>query len=654
MTFKEVAIKNFKINIRKYFSFFLCSSFSIMIFFVYSTLLFNKDLANEQNYDMIIILFYISLTAVTIFSIFFINYAHSAFIKSRDKEFGVYLTLGMNSRDLQKIITIENLIIILSSLTVGIVSGLLFSRLFQMVVLKILGITQISYSFDYRSLVLTVAVFLVIFITVILSGNFITRKLDISDLIKKSRKKDKANNDSKVLGLVGIGTMIISLIMLIVICNNEQLRTHPLIVVMYFVVSFAGAYMTISYVGSSLLNLVKNSSYYFNNILSITQINHKFNQNKKIIFILSILSSMTITLVASPMSLYNLSTSIAEMNQVNNIEFVQLSGINNLSETELNSLLNKGKINPEKIMQTEFISLDIQGDYGQYDVIKSKPIVSQDTYNSITNSNIQLEKREALNIITVWQPGNHGIDPSSDITFSDGSKMFTFIVKDSIHSEWIANGESYKSSSGIVINNDDYNNMKNTIEPNRIGLYTGIKYSNWKGTKDIVDMLENQLSRKNEELPNDMKQLSAFFNVISTVKNYEDLKNGYSFFIFITLIMGLLFFIAGGSVLFFKQYTELNNDKVRFFKLYKIGISEKEAGKVIAKELRVTFFTPPIVGSLLGYCFIYYLTFLFGGGDIIKEFMLNVTYVVIVYFLFQAGFYLITKKKYTDEILSDL
>ena len=118
--------------------------------------------------------------------------------------------------------------------------------------------------------------------------------------------------------------------------------------------------------------------------------------------------------------------------------------------------------------------------------------------------------------------------------------------------------------------------------------------------------------------------------------------------------MGLLFFIAGGSVLFFKQYTELNNDKVRFFKLYKVGISEKEAAEVIAKELKVTFFTPPIMGSSLGYCFIYLLTFLFGGGEIVKEFMVNVTFVVIVYFLFQVVFYNITKRKYTDEILKDL
>ena len=51
MTFKEVVIKNFKGNMRKYLSYFICSSFSIMIFFMYSTLVFNEKLNKSPSVE---------------------------------------------------------------------------------------------------------------------------------------------------------------------------------------------------------------------------------------------------------------------------------------------------------------------------------------------------------------------------------------------------------------------------------------------------------------------------------------------------------------------------------------------------------------------------------------------------------------------------
>jgi len=280
--------------------------------------------------------------------------------------------------------------------------------------------------------------------------------------------------------------------------------------------------------------------------------------------------------------------------------------------------------------------------------------VSQDNYNSVTGEKVQLKKGEALNVITDWRPGYHGINPQSTLNFHEGSRTFTFKVTESKVSKWIANVEAYKSSSGIVLNNEDYNYIKNNITVQNIGVIHGLSFKSWKNTGAIVGKLIDELNKKNENLQGKEQKINSCLKVTSVVKNYESSKRGFSFFIFVTIIMGFLFFIAGGSVLFFKQYTELNNDKRRFIKLFKVGISEKEIKAIIAKELRVTFFTPLIMGNFLGYCLIYFLTHLFGGEGIIKEFMTNATYVVIIYFLFQAVFYNITKRKYTNEILKAL
>lgn len=652
MTFRDVAIKNFKVNTRKFFSYFLCSSFSIMIFFIYTTLLFNDDLRKKPDYDMISLLFYISLTALTTFSIFFINYAHSAFMKSRNKEFGVYLTLGMNTDDLGRLVNLENLIIIIASLIAGLISGLLFSRLFQMVILKLLNIEGVRYSLNYKSFALTSAVFAVIFIIVIILSSIEAKKLDISDLIKESRRGEGKAGSGIVPGLMGIGILLLSLVMVVIIAHNEKLRSNTAIVVMYIILSFVGAYMTISYIGAAIMNFIKDSDYYYRNILSLTEIMHKFNQNKRVIFILSILSAMTITLVASPFALYGIAGNIAERNS-NHIEFAQLGNINRLSEDELKAINGKADTPVKGISSIEFISLGFEGERDKEDVLGAKPVISQDVYNSVTGLHVQLNKGEAINVITSWMPGNHGIEPSSTIKLSDGSRVFEFTIKDSNHSKWVSAAEIYKSCSGLVVSNEDYNNLKSAVNAGNIGFFEGVKFENWRKTGAAVDALIDKLNRNNKGLAGSEKKVSPLFQVTASVKRYEDLKKAYSFFIFVTSVMGILFFIAGGSVLFFKKYSELNSDKERFFKLYKIGISEKEAVNVIAGELRVVFFSPLAVGSLLGCSYIYLLTFLFSGGDLIKEFMSKAAWVVIAYFLFQAGFYYITKRKYTGEVLGN-
>jgi hypothetical protein len=91
--------------------------------------------------------------------------------------------------------------------------------------------------------------------------------------------------------------------------------------------------------------------------------------------------------------------------------------------------------------------------------------------------------------------------------------------------------------------------------------------------------------------------------------------------------------------------------KAKFYKLYKLGISRKEASGIIARELKLTFFTPMVLGAIMGYEFIYLMTYLVGGQEVIKEFMMNATLIVIGYFLFQTVFYFFTKRKYTREVL---
>ncbi|MCX7749434.1 MAG: FtsX-like permease family protein [Clostridia bacterium] len=655
MTFRDIALKNFKTQLKKYMSYFLCSSFSIMIFFMYSTLRFNSDLSNREDFSMVTLIFNIAMVAVALFSIFFINYAHSAFIESRHKEFGIYMTLGMSQSDIRKIILLENLLIILSSLFAGLASGLIFSRFFQMIVLKLLDMDGIGYSLNYKCFAITLLVFAAIFTCVIVLGRLSTRNLDISDLLRKARKGNAASNPSITGGILGVFLIIFSFTLLGIITRNNTLKSNNAAIMSYFLISFAGIYITIASLGKTCIGILrKRKDLYYKNLLVATEIGHKFNQNKKIIFVLSILSSMIVFLVASPYSLLSLSKSIAEMSQPNHIEYAQIGEVNKISPDELKNILAKAGTEITSQKEIKFISLLMDGDVDKYDLLHSKPVISQSIYNAATAGTLEIPRGQAVNVITAWEPGYHGIRPSTSISLYRGDKHFRFLVKDSLHLKWVTGGAVYPSSSGIVLNDADYNEIYNKVSQEHMGIFHIFNFKNWEKTGSVFEDLKSTLTNVNQKSLLPAQADSKLFKVASRLDAYKGLKQGYSLFIFVTTAMGILFFIAAGSILYFKQYTELTGTKAKFFKLYKLGITENEASGIIAKELKLTFFTPLIFGSILGYSFIYFMTFWVGGERVIQDFMLNATVVVAGYFIFQVLFYLAAKRKYTAEILETL
>lgn len=635
MTFKDVVFKNFKWNIKKYFAYFLSSSFSIFLFFIYATIIFNQDISHRNDTEVLSYVFPITMVAIALFSIFFINYAHSAFIKGRNKEFGVYISLGMDIKELKKMIYIENIVIYMASLIFGIGAGTLFSRLYQMIIMNMLEIKNIRYYLDYKSFIVTILVFLLIFMIVMTATSLRISRLDINSLLQEARNSEGKEYNFKdlVFGTMGLLIMACSVVFVCIIAKKDSLNSNPFILMIYMLTAFLGVYLTLSHGGNLILHLIKGSSYYHKNMLFLTQLHYKFNQNKKIIFILSVLSTMTIFLVASPFSLLRLTETLAEMDK-NHLEYVETETKNKLSKEELHKIIYKEKVTREVTLKFIYLSTK----KGSNSLGDCKPVISAEEYNALTGGSIRLAKGEAYNVIIDWRPGNHGIEPGSMHELEVGGKAYPLHFIASQRGEWVAGSKSFPTDAVIVISKEDYSKISATITNKNIGYYHLINFKNWKKSRIIVEELRKKLG-------------TGGLNVISIIDTYEDLKKGYSVFLFVCTVMGILFFVAGGSVLYFKQYTELPDSKAAFHKLYKIGITNKEMKKIIGKELMVVFFLPLIFGTFLGVSLMYLMTYIVGGEAVINEFMRNAFIVVAIYFLSQGIFYAITKNKYNEEIV---
>lgn len=634
MTFKEVAIKNFKKNIRNYFSYFLCSCFTIMLFFMYTTMLFNDKLPDSDQMELVQYVFPITLVAIGAFSVFFISYAHRTFIKGRNKEFGIYMSLGMNEKDIKNLVLLENVLIAGGSMIVGILIGTLLSRLFQMVVLSMMEIDNIKYQLSYKSFLVTTIVYLVIFAIVLIETNSKMKKMNIGTLLKDARHKEGLAYSKKdtVLGILGFLIMVISVISVAFIASNDKLNSNPAILAVYMLVSFIGLYMALGHGGNYVIHLLKKSKNYYKNLISITQIHHKFNQNKKIIYILSILSTMTIFLVASPFALLRLTEDIALMNPYN-LEIIEGKNAYDINGNELNNIFDSYDIS--KSLEFPFLQGRIR--VSGKEATLQKPILSVSYYNQMVGQNVTLDEGEAIHYIIDWTPGLHGVIPGKEYEALVGETSVKITMKDSIRAPW--NIVAFGNDGIIVMNDADYEKLQEVAGREDQYCYHGLQFKEWKKSGESVITLKEQLNEKAE------------YPINSTITEYNDLKQGYSVFLFVTTVLGILFFVASGSVLYFKQFSEIGEMKKTFFQMYKIGITQKEISHIISKELLIIFYLPLVFGSYMGVSLIYLMTFIVGGGDIIKQFIQTASVVIGLYFVLQSIFFFITKSKYMSELI---
>lgn len=635
MTFKNVAVKTFKKNIRNYSSYFLCSCFTIMLFFMYTTMLFNDDLKGTDQMELVGYVFPITLVAIGAFSVFFISYAHRTFIKGRNKEFGVYMSLGMNNKDIKNLVLLENVLIGGGSMVVGVAVGTLLSRLFQMVVLSMMDIDNIEFQLSMKSYIVTIGVYLIIFAIVFIETNMKMKKMSIGLLLKDARQREGVEYRKRdtILGVIGFVIMIVSVVSVVIIASNDKWNSNPTILAIYMALSFGGLYIAISHGGNYVIHLFKKSKNYYKHLVSVTQIHHKFNQNKNIIFILSILSTMTIFLVASPFALLRLSEDIALLDPYN-LELIEGSNAYDISAEELDEIFSKYEI--YKSLELPFIQGEIRLN-GKEETLQ-KPIMSVSNYNQMLDQNIILEGGEGIHYILDWTPGLHGVEPGEQYDLLVGETSTTVTMKDSTRNTW--NIIAFGNDGIIIVNDKDYDKLQGMASEENQYYYHGLQFSDWKKSDDSVVALKEKLNEKAE------------YPINSTITGYNDLKKGYSVFLFVTTVLGILFFVASGSVLYFKQFSEIEEMKKTFFQMYKIGITRKEISQVISKELLIIFYLPLLFGSYLGVSLIYLMTFIAGGGDIIKQFIQTASVVIGIYFIMQSIFFFITKKRYMLELIN--
>ncbi|HBT95028.1 MAG TPA: ABC transporter permease, partial [Coriobacteriia bacterium] len=135
---------------------------------------------------------------------FLVVYASRYLIRRRKKEFGIYLTLGMPTGKVSRIIIYETMLVGMVSLLVGLGVGVAISQAFLYISAAMFTITMdhLLFVFSLEAAIKTVVYFGVIFLITLLFNTVSVSRYKLIDLIHANRKNEGIKLRSLPLSVV--------------------------------------------------------------------------------------------------------------------------------------------------------------------------------------------------------------------------------------------------------------------------------------------------------------------------------------------------------------------------------------------------------------------------------------------------------------------
>ena len=285
--YAKLAIRNIKRSFKDYSIYFLTLVFGVAIFYTFNsiesqTIMMNLSEAEKSAFEMVNVVMSVASVFISAILGFLIIYASNYLIKRRKKEFGIYMTLGMEKGTLSKILFIETLCIGILSLIVGLVVGTLLSQGLSIFTAKLfqVDIVRFKFVFSKSAFIKTLVCFAIIYLIVLLFNSNVIRKVKLIDLLNAAKK----NQDIKVRNLwLSVVIFIISITLLggayyYVLKMGVAIITSSLFIIV--AMGALGTFLFFFALSGFLLKVMQsNKNKYFKNLnmFILRQINSKIN-----------------------------------------------------------------------------------------------------------------------------------------------------------------------------------------------------------------------------------------------------------------------------------------------------------------------------------------------------------------------------------------
>lgn len=692
MTFAHIIIKNLKHNITKFTSYIFVNVFVISMLFTYGSIIFNPKISEDPVLSSAMDFVYIGVVSILLFSIIFISYTGVYFIKTRGKELGVYLTLGMTKSNLTKMIILESTVIMIISVVIGMIAGLLFSGIFYLILGRVLVMENLFY-LDKYSFLLGLGVFLIVFICNMVYSIIFIRKTNIRSITIADKTKGM-KKQSVLLGGLGVILFIGSTVMVYLIFSESDLVADlnqyvSEAIFLSVAIQFSSLYLVLASGLDFIIKLIsKNRNFYNRNILLLANLKYSFTTYKTTLFLITLLMGMSILFMG-----IQLSFKVGNQELMNTVlpydYMIESNGkFNNISQEQITQLVtdNGGEL-------TDYVSYDFissqnyrqQPDYFYYYGTTSM-IISESEYNEAFDQDIDVGVNQLLvlsnsdtefdqtvvnydtyltaqsfdqGMKTAQQVRNQKLtlEQFEQMTAENNIQVIPYSKENTIlrYDNFIDSyGEiEFMPVTASVIDDSVYNQIDNP-EVNTIQQF------NVKGLDQAQFCSELTTTLKTiNDAPDSWQQPMGERIDHSTVESYQpvcktdkvlETEKAMAMFSFTMTFISILFLVASSVVLYYKLVNDIDYEREQLDLFKKIGVNRNQSERYIKSHTAFIFFTPLILGGGIGllytYAFFHNLP-----HDIVIELIIIVLVMYAIFIIYDLLFYLFIRTTLIKKIL---
>lgn len=623
MTFRQFAFNNVIRNKRIYAAFFLSSAFSVLVFFVYAVFAFHPSLNDGSINNNITFGLLVAEGIIYVFSFFFVLYSLSTFLKSRKKEFGILVLYGMTGFQMKWMVFLENILIGFFATLSGIGGGLIMAKAILLAAGRLLELDHtLPFYWPVKAILLTLASFMLLFVTVSFFTLLILRSSKLIDLIKSSARPKPEPKASILLALLAV--MLLGTGYAIALWAKGAAVVMALLPVTIVVI--AGTYLLFSQLSVYLINKGRARKGFFwrrTNLLFLSDLGYRMKDNARMFFLISILCTVAFSAIGTLFGLQTVLMGNIMKRSYFDLEYT--SYIINRSEPEDLAFI-EGRLQ-ESGIDFQRLDMTLKGMKNQAGGLSVFVKASQ--YNAIARTYGEEELHpagmEAVGVFFDFDISDRAKPEPEEIVL-EGQQAVVKVER------WVES-RSQLNRKTYVVEDSLFEQFTN---PGDITRFYGYE------TKDSGD-----IRGVGKDIDQYLQQSSENRGVYFFAKAYEvhNMRQVWGSVLFIGLFIGLVFFVASGSFLYFRLYADLEDDKRKYAAIMKLGLTDGELSKIISRQIMVLFFVPVVVALIHGAVALKSLENMF-NYPIWKE----TTLVLISFLLIQTVYYLLLRFSYVRRV----
>jgi ABC-type antimicrobial peptide transport system permease subunit len=619
-----------------------------MVFFMFALFVNNPAVSHGYMHETAKLLLQICRWITIFFAIFFILFFHAALIRSRKKEFGLFLILGMQRSQVARLLFYESILLGGAAILIGMGLGLLFGKLFLLAMSNLLDLSvAIPFIVSGKSIISTLLLFGLVFL---LDGIIVSLRVSRytpKSLLIGGRETQKPPRSSVMLAVLGVALIGSAYAMAIYMSEAFILNVIPII-------SFTiiGTYLVYRQLIVFVLQRLRRRPLKGRSLLIVSRMAYRIKDQTRMLTLITVLTAIVLTAMGAVYS----SMKVLNVNALRENPFSLQVIANEGSDLPLSGWVEKEmkewNLHIDYHVETPLLIGKFFKDGRDFDTW----VIADSEFKKL----VEVVRLAHPSIAQYLKPEESPEDgeaklyvphpvfmgefaPSQQLKLEVNGTKRSYTIQGQNKTTRVINFSNIDPYTLLVVPDQEFESLNGEASSAERWRSYGFMIAEWKDSYPMINGIKEELL--NYGLDEGKVYQS---DTISSALGAQQL---FSIMLFAGFFISILFILACGSTIYFKLFTQLDEDRRQFTALRRMGFNKKEVSKVLNIELLFLFFIPFLFALIHSYvAMIDYDNLVVNSISPGTNFWFAFYLVVFITFCSYFIYYLIARIRYVRQI----